>query len=231
MKKKVLIAILIIVILIIGVIGYMIFSDMLQEGKLKTELLEINELSNAETIDMGAMNNRLDRIVTTGDYAVVEEAFKSYLRENFDNSIRIAEILNDDKIITLLSVENYQEDGKDFTESKNYITSTRAELEERKNKYSEFFTEEKAMSYINDKDLDSYYIDLYKEEFVGDMSTVKNDKTVENSIDEIISILNTEEEVLNLLSENQNSWEIQGENIVFNSDSLSNQYDELINLL
>ena len=231
MKKKVLIAILIIVILIIGVIGYMIFSDMLQEGKLKTELLEINELSNAETIDMGAMNNRLDRLVTTGDYAVVEEAFKSYLRENFDNSIRIAEILSDDKIITLLSVENYQEDGKDFTESKNYITSTRAELEERKNKYSEFFTEEKAMSYINDKDLDSYYIDLYKEEFVGDMSTVKNDKTVENSIDEIISILNTEEEVLNLLSENQNSWEIQGENIVFNSDSLSNQYDELINSL
>ena len=231
MKKKVLIVILIIVILIIGVIGYMIFSDMLQEGKLKTELLEINELSNAETIDMGAMNNRLDRLVTTGDYAVVEEAFKSYLRENFDNSIRIAEILSDDKIITLLSVENYQEDGKDFTESKNYITSTRAELEERKNKYSEFFTEEKAMSYINDKDLDSYYIDLYKEEFVGDMSTVKNDKTVENSIDEIISILNTEEEVLNLLSENQNSWEIQGENIVFNSDSLSNQYDELINSL
>ena len=231
MKKKVLIAILIIVILIIGVIGYMIFSDMLQEGKLKTELLEINELSNAETIDMGVINDRLDRIVTTGDYAVVEEAFKSYLRENFDNSIRIAEILSDDKIITLLSVENYQEDGKDFTESKNYITSTRAELEERKNKYSEFFTEEKAMSYINDKDLDSYYIDLYKEEFVGDMSTVKNDKTVENSIDEIISILNTEEEVLNLLSENQNSWEIQGENIVFNSDSLSNQYDELINSL
>ena len=231
MKKKVLIVILIIVILIIGVIGYMIFSDMLQEGKLKTELLEINELSNAETIDMGVINDRLDRIVTTGDYAVVEEAFKSYLRENFDNSIRIAEILSDDKIITLLSVENYQEDGKDFTESKNYITSTRAELEERKNKYSEFFTEEKAMSYINDKDLDSYYIDLYKEEFVGDMSTVKNDKTVENSIDEIISILNTEEEVLNLLSENQNSWEIQGENIVFNSDSLSNQYDELINSL
>ena len=231
MKKKVLIAILIIVILIIGVIGYMIFSDMLQEGKLKTELLEINELSNAETIDMGVINDRLDRIVTTGDYAVVEEAFKSYLRENFDNSIRIAEILSDDKIITLLSVENYQEDGKDFTESKNYITSTRAELEERKNKYSEFFTEEKAMSYINDKDLDSYYIDLYKEEFVGDMSTVKNDKTVENSIDEIISILNTEEEVLNLLSENQNSWEIQGENIVFNSESLSNQYDELINSL
>lgn len=231
MKKKVLIAILIMVILIIGVIGYMIFSDMLQEGKLKTELLEINELSNAETIDMGTINDRLDRIVTTGDYAVVEEACKSYLRENFDNMIRIAEILNDDKIVTLLSVENYQEDGKDFTESKNYITSTRAELEERKNKYSEFFTEDKAMSYINDKDLDSYYIDLYKEEFVGDMSAVNNDKTVENSIDEIISILDTEEKVLNLLSENQNSWEIQGENIVFNSNSLSNQYDELINSL
>ena len=87
------------------------------------------------------------------------------------------------------------------------------------------------MSYINDKGLDSYYTDLYKEEFVGDMENAKSDDEVENSIDDIISILNTSEEVLNLLSQNQDSWEIDGENIVFNSDSLSNQYDELVNSL
>lgn len=231
MKKKFLIAILVIIVIAFLVVGYFVISDMMQEDKLKTELAEINELSNAETIDMDAINERLNRIVTTGDYAIVEDAFKTYLRENFDNSLQIAEILNDEKITTLLTAENYKEDGKDFTESKNYITTTREQLENCKTKYTEFLTEEKAMSYINDKGLDSYYTDLYKQEFVGDIESTQNDNTVESSIDEIISILNTSEKVLNLLSENQDSWEMNGENIVFSNENISNEYDELINSL
>ena len=229
MKKKVLIAILIIIVIAIAVIGYFVFSDMMQEDKLKAELSELNQLVNAEDIDMDAINDRLDRIVTNGDYAVVENAFKSYLKDNFENSIEISNILNDEKITTLLTVENYESDGKDFTESKEYITNTRATLEDCKNKYTEFLTEDKAMSYINDKGLDSYYTDLYKDEFIGDMDLASLDTTVQDSIDEVISMLNTSEKVLNLLSENQDDWQIQGENIVFNSDSLSNEYDELVN--
>ena len=231
MKKKVLIAILIIIVIAIAVVGYFVFSDMMQEDKLKTELSELQQLVNTENIDMDAINSRLDRTITTGDYAVVENAFKSYLRENFDNSIEIANILNDEKLTTLLTVENYESDGKDFTESKEYITNTRTKLEDCKNKYTEFFTEDKAMSYINDKGLDSYYTDLYRNELMEDMDLASQDTTVQDSIDEVISILNTSEEVLNLLSENQDAWEIEGENIVFNSESLSNEYDELINSL
>ena len=231
MKKKVLIAILIIIVIAIAVVGYFVFSDMMQEDKLKTELSELNDLVNAENIDMDAINEKLDRRITTGDYEKVEDAYKSYLRDNFDNSIQIANILNDEKITTLLTVENYESDGKDFIESKEYITNTRTTLEECKNKYTEFLTEEKAMSYINDKGLDSYYTDLYKNEFIGDMSSAAQDTTVQDSIDEVITILNTSEEVLNLLSENQNSWEIDGENISFNNESLSNEYDSLINSL
>ena len=231
MKKKILITVLIIIIIAIGVVGYNVYKDMKQEENLKTELAELEQLANAETIDLNAINERLDRVVTTGDYAVVEEAFKSYLRENFENSIKIANILNDERITTLLTAQNYKEDGKDFTQSKNYITTTKAELEDCKTKYTEFFTEEKAMSYINNKGLDSYYTDLYKNEFVGDIEGEETVDTVENSINEVISILDTSEKILNLLSENQNSWEIQGENISFNNESLSNQYDSLINSL
>lgn len=231
MKKKILIVLLIIIVIALIGVGYFVFTDMLQEKRLKTELTELSDLTNAESIDMDAINERLDRIVTTGDYAEVEDAFKSYLRDNFNNIIQIAEILNDEKITTLLTVENYQEDGKDFTNSKEYINNTRATLENCKTKYTEFLTEEKAMSYINDKRLDSYYIDLYKNEFIGDMSSASQDTTVQDLIDEVIGVLNTSEEVLNLLSENQNSWEIEGENIVFSNDNLSNEYDTLINSL
>mgnify|MGYP005773801087 CR=1 FL=1 len=228
MKKKFLIIIAIIILILLGIIGYYVFIDMQQEEKLETELTEISNLTNAETIDIDAINETLKRTVTTGDYAVVEQAFKQYLKDNFDNSIQIAEILNDEKITNLLTVENYKADGKEFVETKNYIASTRDTLENCKNKYTEFFTEEKAMSYINDKGLDSYYIDLYKQKYVGDIETENNDKTVENAIDEIISILNKSEEVINFLIENQNSWEIRGENIVFNSESLSDEYDQLV---
>lgn len=231
MKKKVLIVLLIIIVIALVGVGYFVFTDMMQEDKLKTELSELNDLVNAENINMDAVNEKLNRRITTGDYEKVEDAYKSYLRDNFDNSIQIANILNDEKITTLLTVENYESDGKDFTESKEYITNTRETLEECKAKYTEFLTEEKAMSYINDKGLDSYYTDLYKNEFIGDMSSASQDTTVQNSIDEVITILNTSEEVLNLLSENQNSWEIDGENISFNSESLSNQYDELVKSL
>lgn len=231
MKKKVLIVLLIIIVIALVGVGYFVFTDMQQEEKLKTELSELNDLVNAENIDIDAVNEKLERRITTGDYEKVEDAYKSYLRDNFDNSIQIANILNDEKITTLLTVENYESDGKDFTESKEYITNTRTTLEECKNKYTEFLTEEKAMSYISDKGLDSYYTDLYKNEFIGDMSLASKDTTVQDSIDELITILNTSEEVLNLLSENQNSWEIDGENISFNNESLSNEYDELINSL
>lgn len=231
MKKKILIVLLIIIVIALVGVGYFVFTDMMQEDKLKTELSELNDLVNAENINMDEVNEKLDRRITTGDYEKVEDAYKSYLRDNFDNSIQIANILNDEKITTLLTVENYESDGKDFTESKEYITNTRETLEECKAKYTEFLTEEKAMSYINDKGLDSYYTDLYKNEFIGDMSSASQDTTVQDSIDEIITILNTSEEVLNLLSENQNSWEIDGENISFNSESLSNQYDELVKSL
>lgn len=231
MKKKILITLLIIIVIALIGVGYFVFTDMQQEEKLKTELTELSELSNAQEINIDEINNRLDRIVTKGDYATVENAFKTYLRENFNNSIQIANILNDEKITTLLTVENYKKDGKDFIKSKDYITTAKTTLEDCKNKYTEFLTEEKAMSYINDKGLDSYYTDLYKEEFVGDMSSASQDTTVQDSIDEIIKLLNTSEKVLNLLSENQNSWELDGENIVFDNQNLSNQYDELINSL
>ena len=231
MKKKVLITILIIVLIVIGIFAYLFISDMQQEEKLQAEITEIEDLTNAENIDETAIKERLERTVTKGDYATVEQSYKSYIKDILENLTQISEILNSEKITNILTIENYQKDGKEFKETKNYINTTRQKLEEYKTKHEEFFTDEKAMSYINDKGLDSYYTDLYKNELMGDMDLASQDTTVQDSIDEVISILNTSEEVLNLLSKNQDAWEIEGENIVFNSENLSNEYDELINSL
>lgn len=229
MKKKILIGVGLFLVLIIGVIGYIVVTDLKQEEKLKDELEELNMLVNEENIDIDKVKEMLNRTVTTGDYKVVEESFKEYLSDTFDSIFQMMDILNSDKLVSILTAENYQNDGPNFTETKAYITEIKTKLEELKNSYYSFLTEEKAMSYIENKGLDSYYVGLYKDEYVGDMENVSEDKTVEDSVNQIIEILNVSEEVINFLSENSSSWHIEDNVIVFDTDELSNMYTELIN--
>lgn len=229
MKKKILIITVILAIIILGLIAYFVVSDFMQEDKLKAELNELSQLSNAENIDIDKINQKLDTIVTKDDYAIVERAFKDYLSDSFENSLEIASILNDERITESLTPENYKNDGPEFTSTKEYLTKTIEQLEYCKNKYNEFFTDEKAMSYINDKNLDEYYVNLYKEEIVGDLSNT--DKTVENSIDEVISMLDKSEKIIDFLIENKDSWEIENDNIIFDDTDLSREYDDLISQL
>lgn len=229
MKKKILIGLGVLLVVIIGAIGYVVVSDSKQEEKLKNELEELNTLVNEENIDVDKVKKMLNRTVTTGDYKVVETSFKAYLSDAFDSVFQMLDILNSDKLVSILTAENYQNDGPEFTETKAYITETKTKLEELKNSYYSFLTEKKAMSYIEDKGLDSYYVDLYREEYVGDIDTANEDKTVEDSINQIIELLNVSEEVINFLSENSNSWHIEDNVIVFDTDELSNMYTELIN--
>ena len=231
MKKKIWITIAVIVAIIVGIIVYFAITDLNQEEKLRNELTEINELVNEENINMEEVNKRLDTIVTTGDYAVLEKAFKNYLSDNFDNIMKIVEILNDEKITQILTAENYKNDGPEFVETKAYISTSKQNLETYKQKYEEFFTEDKAMSYINDKNLDDYYVDIYKNEFVGDIENDFKEDETSKSIDEIIEILDISEDVINLLSENKDSWKIEGDTIVFSTDSLSQEYNNLLDNL
>lgn len=231
MKKRILIIVGIIILIVIGVIAYFVITDLQQEDKLTAELQEISNLVNSQNIDIDQINERLDRTVTRGDYAVVEQSFKQYLKDNFDVSMKIADILNDEKLTTILTADNYKQDGKDFVETKNYISTTRDQLETYKTEYKDFFTEDKVMSYINDKNLDSYYTDLYKQELVGDIESDNETEVVESAVNDVIGILDIYEEVINFLVDNQNSWNVQDDTIEFTSESLQNQYNSLIDKL
>ena len=231
MKKRILKIIGIIIgILLIIIVGVAIWG-IVQENKLEKELTKISELVNAENIDLDSVYEVLNQTVTKGDYAKVEKAFKNYLKDNFDTTIKISEILNDEQLLNVLTAENYLNDGKDFLATKEYIEQTRTNLTQYQNDYNEFFTEEKAKSYINKQELDEYYVDLYMEQYVGDIETDNDSDVVDESIDEILNILNIYEEVINLLANNKDEWQIIDENIVFDDTELSNEYEELVNKL
>ncbi|MBS6251674.1 MAG: hypothetical protein ACLTPN_05740 [Clostridia bacterium] len=234
MKKKVIIIVAVVIAvlaIIIGGFAYFMASDLKQEEKLSTEMTELNELLNKEEFDKNLIKERLDRIVTKGDYALVEKACKQYLSDVFNVSQKIADTLSNDSISKLLSIENYKTDGPEFNNTKKYIAETKQTLAELKDNYYELLTEEKVMSYINDKGLDSYYTDLYNKEVIGDLENERNDKTVDEAMNGIITLLDSVEKIIDFLIENKNAWQVDGKSLAFTSDSALNKYNELLEML
>ena len=137
-------------------------------------------------------------------------------------------ILDDEKITESLTVENYKEDGPEFAETKKYLSETKQALEEGKNKFYELLTEDGAMKYIKNQNVDSYYEDIFNEEIKGYINSEESqDETVKDSINDVIDVLTVSEKIINFLSENKGAWEIEDDSIVFDTQKLSDEYDEL----
>lgn len=228
MKKKIFIIISVIVLIMVAFLAYIFISDMIQEKKLQEEFSYIDGLMENEESQTHEIKEALNRNITKGDYLEVEKSYKQYLKDTFQNMEDITKVLDDENIANILSKENYQKDGPEFINTKKYIEETRKSLEDGKNKYYELLTKDGAMNYINNKDIDDYYKDLFKEEIDKYVEKEEfNDKTVDESLSDVIKLLNTAEKIINLLSENKNSWEIEDDSIVFETQKLSDQYEEL----
>ena len=135
----------------------------------------------------------------------------------------------DEKIEKSLTVENYKEDGPEFTQTKKYLAETKQNLEDGKNKFYELLTEDGAMKYIKEQNVDSYYEDIYNQEIKGYINLEENQNdTVKDAINDVIDVLTVSEKIINFLSENKGSWEIEDNSIVFDTQKLSDEYDKLV---
>ena len=231
--KKAIIGVIIAIVLVIAVgIGILVVKDFKQEDILRQEMLEFENLTRAENIDLDQIDQRIREIKTTGDYGVLEKAMKDYLADVVNASVSIADVLNDERIVNTLTPQNYTDDGPDFVQTKQFLEEAKGKVQQYKTEVLKLLTNEGAMSYIENKNLDQYYIDLYKEIALSEDTALEADTAdLETSLNEVTKILDIETQVINFLSENKNGWEIQGENIVFHSEALQNQYNEYINQL
>ena len=227
--KKVLIIIGIIVAIIVVALTIFIVKDFNQEEQLRQELNEIDSLINFDEFDYDKVNERLGKTISSGDYLVVETAAKKYLKDTIDITLTIVDIMNDETLINILTAENYLEDGPSFVNSKLYIKNTKEQLENNKIKILNQMDNDTVLSYIENKNLDSYYIDFYKSlSFSSEAEINKNKQEIEENIDSIIDMLNVYDEVLDFLIKNKNDWTIDGDYIVFSTDQLSDQYNDLL---
>lgn len=228
MKKKIFIGIGIFVGIILILIGVLVGKDLKQESNLKKELNEISEMVSDPDGDFKEISKRLNTTVTTGDYQKIEKAAKKYFTDILDDLIDLVTVLNDERITNILTVDNYVNDGKEFLTTRKYIKDTKEKLITGRDSYYELFTEEKVMTYLDGLTIDDYYRDFYRNEIIGDIENEKNDKTVEKAINQIIDMLDDSEKIINFLVENKNAWEVEEDTIVFDTNELVDQYNNLL---
>lgn len=228
MKKKIILVAIIIVLAIVGVIGYMLASDLMQEITLRKEADIIGKLDiTKDNIDM--------TIKTKGDYGVVEKTMKEYMSTYGTTCKELMDILQDDQMAKILTAENYKNDGKEFVKTKEYITKTKTDFNEKINKLIDMSSEEKMMDAIKEKQLEDSYVELYKEIMLG--NEIKEDlqevvKELEQASQMINNRLEGEEKIINLLIENKDKWNVNdnGE-IEFETQKLVDEYNNLISSL
>lgn len=229
MKKAIIGVIIAIVLVAVVGIGILVVKDFKQEDILRQEMLEFENLTRAENIDLDQIDQRIRELKTTGDYGVLEKAMKDYLADVVNASVSIANVLNDERMVNALTPENYVEDGPDFVQTKQFLEEAKGQIEQYKTEIMTLLTNEGAMSYIENKNLDQYYIDLYKEIALSEDTALEEDTAeLEASLDEAARIIDIESQIINFLSENKDGWEIQDENIVFNTQTLQDQYNEYV---
>ncbi len=230
MIKKLLLGLVGVVLVVGSIIAASSFKDSKQEELLKNEIDEVMNLFNSETLNEDKMNELLSREVTTKDYKVVEKAFKSYVKDYLNdlNYFKIKEVLKDERIYTILSVDNYISDGKGFIKSTKYLKETIEFLKESQEKFSKYTNEETIMSYLGEDELQKYYIDLYKKEINNNINSVDNNKNVESNLNKITTILVYTEDIIKLLKENPDSWRIDNKEIIFSSEQVMNDYNNLL---
>lgn len=225
--KKILFIIGIIIVIIISLLANLIIKDLKIEDQLKQEIVNI---SNKNLLT----DNYDIHVVTTGDYAYVEEAIKKFYKELSDNIKTMNLQLNNEALINILSANNIKTDGPDFVQSYQLLDEVQTKSSEALNNIAALCNEEYIKNLLDKEKVDSYYIDLYQQLMYTekDLETFRQTKeemeTLNNNLN---TFLNKVRGMLQMLQKNQNSWKIENGQLYFNQNSLVNEYNRLYNEL
>lgn len=213
----------VVLVTIIGAVGYIVYGDLKQEDLLKKEVIT---LSNKEL----ASDDFSINIVTKGDYVYVEEAIKKYYLQLSDDVKKLSGVLNDEKLIQILSIDNIVLERPNFVNSISLIDSTINSVNEMMNDIANLCDEKTILSFLNKESIDDSYIKFYKE-IMLDSNNIDSLNVTKSQISEFSLILedylNIVKNILILLRDNNNSWDVYDNQIYFITSDLLNSYNSL----
>ena len=185
--------------------------------------------------DMDVLEGKVDtKLYTSGDYQVVEKTMKDYIVEYVDVTREIVNRLSDEKFTNLLTYENVEQDGKEFTETLNYLNEQKTELQEGFDRVIAMSSDVEVMKAIEDKNVGTKYENLYREVMLdSSLSDALKDEqtTLIETRDDMMNFIDQYIEVFEFLKEHQNDYVLENGQILFQNESLLNQYQSYLNAL
>lgn len=223
--NKVILTILLILVIFVVAIGIIYGGRIINKAKLD------REIENLVSKDISSVDLSNTAPVTSGEFAVVEETVKEFFKEYSDLRQQFMEKVNDSQLQSILTTENYEQDGPEFTESINYINTTKGEFNNIADELLHLLSIENIEARIKDKDIGDYYKDLYKGYFIdnNDLSTTFQE-TYQDTVDDktlMNNLYDNEIKILNFLTENKAHWEVLDNKLTFDNQELTNTFNEM----
>lgn len=227
--NKVILTILLILVIFVVAIGIIYGGRIINKAKLDRELENL--------VNSGSSSEKLENTttVTSGEFAVVEETVKEYFKEYSNLRQQFMKRVNDSKLQSVLTPENYEQDGPEFTESIKYINTAKEEFNNIADELLNLLSTENIETRIQDKDIGDYYKDLYKGYFIdnNDLSSTFQE-TYQDTLDDrtlMNNLYDNEIEILSFLTENKEHWEVLDNKLTFDDQELANTFNEMKNNL
>lgn len=223
-KTKAILASLIVAFDVVLLCSIVVMRNATLENNLKKEVDEL------VTLDF-TKDRYNTKIKTSGRYAKVEKAVKSYLDDYAVLLQSVITDIHDDKLTKVLSYDNYQKDGPEFKESLSYIESAKKEFNENVDKLiSE--SEERSIIEYGQKELTSNKnLTIYKELMLS-KKMLKNFNETKETLTEtktrVNNIYDTSNSVLTFLVKNKDNWKLENGEIKFKNQNLYNEYNNMI---
>ena len=142
--------------------------------------------------------------------------------------------MSDEKFTNLLTYENVEQDGKEFTETLNYLNEQKTELQEGFDRVIAMSSDVEVMKAIEDKNIGTKYENLYREVMLdSSLSDALKDEqtTLIETRDDMMNFIDQYIEVFEFLKEHQNDYVLENGQILFQNESLLNQYQSYLNAL
>ena len=230
-NKRVVIAIIVMIILIVGIIGGAYFFSGFTNKQTKLLTDETNKILQA---DITTENIDLD-VKSSKNYAVVEKAIKEYVSELKNIYVEMDELnkgINPNNIFTADNIED-----KDLSEIDDIINEYKEKSQNVVTELESLLTEEKIAENINKRNISTrrdYYTELYNTIMSSD-NMKKQYNTLEEKIKDEKSKLSEKlkqiDNISEFLKKNSDAWTIKDGKIQFTNLNRMTEYYGLLNKL
>lgn len=185
--------------------------------------------------NLDILNDKVDtKIYTSGDYAVVEKTMKDYISDYGKVSQQVIALVDDDILKNLLTVERIEQDGKEFNETLTYLNQKKTDIETVMNQMIAMTSDQEIMNAIKKTNVPVSYQNLYRKmmldsDIAGALKQEQNDLI--DTREKTIAFIDDYIKIFEFLKANGSSYMVSNGQILFQNESLYQQYQTLVNNL